>query len=88
LTLIAILALALLLAVVWRLARLAIKLLLLGALIALIAGHPGGATADHAAGAPPRSALPGQRHRPPVPPVRRDLKDSPAPGKSATGTRK
>jgi hypothetical protein len=60
LTPIAILALALCLAGVWRIVRLAIKLLLLAALIALIASQLTSATTHRAAGAPaspaPRAA--------------------------------
>jgi hypothetical protein len=65
LTVIAILVLALVLTVVWRLARLAVKLILLGALIILIAGYATSATTHHAAGAPTRSAPPGAQQRPP-----------------------
>ncbi len=61
---IAILALALVLAIVWRLARFAAKLVLLGALIVLIAKHSTSATTRHRAGAPTRSAAPGSPRRP------------------------
>lgn len=64
-TLIAILALALLLAAVWRLARLVVKLLLLGALIALIASYGTSATPRRTPPQPARSQPPNQPRRPP-----------------------
>jgi len=70
-SLVAILALALLLAVVWRLARFAVKLLLLGALIVLIASYRPSATTHHP---PTRSVPPGQKQRPPVTPESPGLK--------------
>ena len=83
LTLIAILALALALAVMWRLTRFIVRLVLVGALIVVIASHLSGDTPHHAIAAPPRSI--GQRHRPPIP---RDRNGRMAAGKPATGTRK
>jgi hypothetical protein len=67
LTLIAILALTVSLAVVWRLTRFAVKLLMLGALITLIASY--GTSAHRAAGARARSAPPAAHQRPPGAPV-------------------
>ena len=42
------------LAVVWRLTRFVVKLVLIGALIAVIASHLGGDTLHHAAAEQPR----------------------------------
>jgi len=67
LTLIAILALALALAVMWRLTRFIVRLVLVGALIVVIASHLSGADPRHAAVTSPRSMPRGQRHRLPLP---------------------
>jgi hypothetical protein len=64
LTLVAILALVLALALVWRLVRFAVKLLLLGALIALIAGYGTRATTRHAPTAPAHAPPTSQQPRP------------------------
>jgi hypothetical protein len=72
LTLIAILALALALAVVWRLTRFIVRLVLLGALIVVIASHLSGDTRHHPTATWPRSIPLGQRRQPPAPPVPRD----------------
>lgn len=83
-TLIAILALALALAVVWRLTRFIVRLLLLGALTVVIASHLSGDTRHHATATSPRSIPLGQRRQPPAPPVPRDPNGRMAAGKPTT----
>ena len=73
-TLIAILALTVSLAVVWRLTRFVVKLLMLGALITLIASY--GTSAHRAAGARARSAPPAAHQRPPGAPISAPLEGS------------
>jgi len=84
LTLTAILAFALALAVMWRLTRLVVSLVLLGALITVVASHLSGANPHHATVTSPRSIPLGQPRQPPGP---RDRNGRMGAGKPATGRR-